>query len=178
MLDKVLGGLVGLVALLFALGFVLPDRAYVEREIIIKAPAEEVYGHISDLNAWDGWSPWTKIQQREKRAASGFNQHATSQLAGSALGVSAEEIIAVAPPGHVVARLGRGSMGEANAAFKLIPLSDGSTKVVWTYHANTREGVPVHLQPISTYLGYIAEPMLGPSYEEGLSNLKRIAEAG
>ena len=41
-----------------------------------------------------------------------------------------------------------------------------------------REGVPVYMQPISTYMGFFMDAMVGKDYEKGLANLKRAAEAG
>lgn len=171
MLDRILGGLVGFIAVVFALGFVLPDRAHVEREIVINAPPEKIYAHISDLNAWGDWAP-----EANERAHA--EQRLITQGFDLQISLNAEEVVAAAAPGHIVTRLDRGKMGEADAAFKLTPLSETRTKVVWTYHAKTRENVPVYLQPISTYLGYVMDPILGPSYEQGLANLKRVAEAG
>ncbi len=184
MLNKVLGGLVGFVAGLFVLGYVLPDRAQLHREIVVHAPADEVFALISDLGAWESWSPWQDngLQSSPTLTANhalgidGVGQRIRLRTEAPQIGGGVQEIVAIAAPGHVVTRLDLGVMGEADAAFSLTPLANGSTKVVWTYHANMREQVPVYLQPISTYMGYIVDPMLGPSYERGLQNLKRVAE--
>lgn len=179
MLNKILGGTIGLIAVLFALGFVLPDRAHLERQIIIEAPAEEVYALVSDFNAWDAWSPWAKMdpQAEYTLTGAGVGQRMTWRSDHPNVGDGAQEIVALAAPGHVVTRLDFGPMGVADAAFTLTPVSDDRTKVVWSFNSNMREQTPVHLKPLLTYMGYVMGPMLGPVYDEGLQNLKQAAEA-
>ncbi len=174
MLDKLLGAFLGLAAALFALGFVLPDRARVARAIVIDAPPEDVFALLANPGAWPAWSPW------QDTPSSGASANPSSIWGGDLirLSVDAEEIIALARPGHVVTRLDLGPIGGADAAFTLTPLSDGRrTQVVWVLHSNMREGVPFYLQPVATYMGYMASPLLGPACDDGLARLKRAAEA-
>lgn len=53
----VLFSLLLLVAGVEVAGFFLPDRIDLEREAVIEAPMETVYGRIADLEAWQDWSP-------------------------------------------------------------------------------------------------------------------------
>jgi uncharacterized protein YndB with AHSA1/START domain len=179
MLNKILGGIIGFIALVFALGFVLPDRAHLEREIIIEAPAEEVYALVSDFSAWEEWSPWAKMdpQAEYELTGAGVGQTMVWHSDHPNVGDGKQEIIALAEPGHVVTRLNFGPMGVADAAFTLTPITGDRTKVVWSFDSNMREGTPTHLKPVLTYMGYVMGPMLGPVYDEGLQNLKQAAEA-
>ncbi|WDI32998.1 SRPBCC family protein [Hyphococcus flavus] len=179
MLNKLLGGLIGFVAALFLLGYTLPDRTQFQREIIVDAPVEDVYSLISDFHEWEAWSPWSEVDQPTENVAveGGIGQQMIWHGGYPELAGSRHEIVALAAPGHVVTRLDLGPMGEADAAFSLSPLADGRTKVTWTYHAQKRENVPFYLQPIATYMGYLTTPLLSPTYEQGLANLKRAAEA-
>ena len=45
------------VVTLFALGFILPDRATVERSTTIEADQDTIFTLIGDFNNWDAWSP-------------------------------------------------------------------------------------------------------------------------
>ena len=93
------------------------------------------------------------------------------------VGNGAQEITALNAPNSVSAALDFGDMGRADATFTLSPAGDGTTKVVWGFDTNMREGVPIYMQPMSTYFRFFMEGMLGPQYEQGLANLKEVAEA-
>lgn len=49
--------------------------------------------------------------------------------------------------------------------------------MVWSLDSDMREGVPLLMQPISTYFGFLMDGMIGPDYETGLQNLKALAES-
>lgn len=180
MIKNILLGVVGLIVVVVLLGFVLPDRVHLEREATINAPQEEVYALISDFGAWDRWSPWAKIDPDAEYSFSGdgVGQRMEWKSDHPDVGSGAQEITAMDPPNSLTTFLDFGDMGQANAAFTLSPAEGGATKVVWSFDTNMREGVPVYMQPMSTYFGFMMEGMLGPQYEEGLANLKQAAEAG
>jgi hypothetical protein len=94
------------------------------------------------------------------------------------MGDGSQEITSLNPPAHVDYRLDFGPMGKATAAMRLEPQGDAATKVVWSFDSNAREGVPFLMKPLSTYMGFFMDGMLGKDYEKGLANLKRVAEAG
>lgn len=164
----------------FALGFVLPDQTHVEREIVINAPSEKIYALVSDFNAWDGWSPLAETNPYAELSLSGGGVGQRMEWRSNHLQMASgtQEIVAMAEPARMVSRISVNDMGAADAAFTLVPTDDGGTKVIWSFDSNMRDSVPIYLQPVATYLGYFADPMLGPAYEQGLANLKRVAEAG
>ncbi|MEO1137538.1 MAG: SRPBCC family protein [Pseudomonadota bacterium] len=180
MLKKVLGGIAIFLIAIVALGFVLPDKAHIEREIVINAPQEEVFTLISDFGEWDRWSPWAKLDPDAEYSysGSGVGQRMEWTSEHPEVGNGAQEITALAEPSRVVTALDFGDMGQAEASFTLEPAEGGATRVVWSFDSNMRKGVPVHMKPVSTYMGFFMDGFLGPAYEEGLANLKREAEAG
>ncbi|MGB8337762.1 MAG: SRPBCC family protein, partial [Burkholderiales bacterium] len=48
-----------------------PDSFRVERATIINAPPEKVFPIINDFHAWEGWSPWEKLDPNVKRSYDG-----------------------------------------------------------------------------------------------------------
>ncbi|MBT8471982.1 MAG: SRPBCC family protein [Marinicaulis sp.] len=180
MLGKILGG-IGLVLLvLIILGFVLPDKVHLEREIVIDAPQDEVYALVSDLGEMEKWSPWAKIDpdMTSTIAGEGVGQTMSWQSDHPNVGDGAQMITALDPPSQVKVDLDFGDKGLAKAALDLSPAAGGGTKVVWSFDTNMRDGVPFYMKPMSTYFGFMMDGMLGPQYEEGLSSLKELAEAG
>lgn len=180
MLGKILGGLAALIVILGALGFILPDKAHVEREIVINAPQEEVFALISDFNAWNAWSPWAELDPNAQYtitgAASGLGHRMEWTSDNPEVGAGSQEITAVDAPNSLSAHLDFGDMGKAEGSFALSPVG-GGVKVVWSLDANMREGAPIYMQPVYTYMGFFMDAMGGKDFEKGLAALKRVAEA-
>jgi len=177
MLGKILGGIAALIVAIIALGFILPDKVTLEREIVVNAPQEEVFTLVSDFNEWNRWSPWAQIDPDAEFSVSGegVGHRMEWKSDHKEVGNGMQEITALDAPNKVVTRLDFGDMGRADATISLTPVS-GGTKVVWSFESNMREGVPGLMKSASTYMGFFMDGMIGPSYEEGLANLKREAE--
>ncbi len=178
-LKRILQGAGATLAALFALGYVLPDRAYVEREIIIDAPAETIFALLSDFKSWKDWTPLAQIGPQA-------DYHTSGEGVGQMLEVKAaylpparmtQEIVAIAEPARLVTRTNLADLGEADSAFTLLPEPDGAVRVVWSFDSNLRDEAPFLLKPFWTYASYFAEPALGPASEQSLAELKRVAEA-
>ena len=177
MLKNVLMGLAGLIVILIALGFVLPDNAHVERSIVVNAPPEKVYALVADLNEADKWQPWAAMDAGITQEITGSGVGQKQSWKSKKLGDGSQEITSLNPPTHVDYALDFGAQGVATAAIQIEPADAGATKVVWSLDANMRKGVPIYMQPISTYMGFFMDGMIGKDYETGLANLKRVAEA-
>lgn len=167
-------------AALFALGYVLPDRAHVEREIVIDAPPEKIFALVSDLESWDAWTPLAEIGPQADYQTSGVGLGQILEVKSAHLAPArlTQEIVAVAEPARLVTRLNLAGLGGADSAFTLIPERDGAVRVVWSLDSNLREHAPLLMKPFWTYASYFAEPAIGPASEQSLANLKRVAEAG
>ncbi|MEM8935066.1 MAG: SRPBCC family protein [Pseudomonadota bacterium] len=179
MFGKILGGLAILIVAVISLGFVLPDRATLEREIVVAAPQEDVFTLISDFNEWEKWSPWADMDPNAtyELTGQGVGQRMSWESEMPEVGSGVQEIIALDAPNSMTTALDFGEMGRSKARFDLTPEGDG-VKVVWSFESNMREGVPLHMKPMSTYFGFFMDGILGPQYEAGLENLKAAAEVG
>ncbi len=179
MARNIIGAVIALVVILIVLGFVLPDKVTLERETVINAPQEDVYALIDNFEAWGAWSPWAHIDPDAEISISGAGVgHRMSWKSDHPkVGNGAQEITAMDAPNSLTTHLEFEGMGFADATFALSPAGDGATRVVWSFETNMRKGTPIYMQPISTYMGYFMDGMLGPQYEEGLANLKKAAEA-
>ena len=178
MLKKIIGSVFAVIAIVFGLGFVLPDAAHVERSVVVNAPPEKVFALVSDFNQWNRWSPWADLDPDTAYEISGTGVgHRMSWTSNDPnVGSGVQTVTAVDPPSRLVTRLEFGDMGKADATFSLTPEGDG-TKVVWSLDSKMREGVPFLMQPVSTYMGFFMDAMVGADYEKGLARLKSAAEA-
>jgi hypothetical protein len=177
LLKKLIGVLFALVVLVIAGGFLLPSTVHVERDILVDASPDQVFAFVSDFNAWDGWSPWAKLDPDADMTVSGSGLGQTMSWASEnpQVGQGSQEIVALEAPKSLQTHLEFGDMGMADATFTLLPEAD-QTRVVWSLDSDMREGVPLLTQPINTYFGFLMDSMVGKDYEIGLQNLKDLAE--
>ena len=86
------------------------------------------------------------------------------------VGTGSQEIIESETNELVRTRLDFGAQGEAYASFNLLPEATATT-VVWGF--TTDFGMDL----VGRYMGVMFDSWIGADYEEGLANLKKIAEA-
>lgn len=178
MLKKVIGSVAAALVVLVGLGFVLPDKAHVEREILIDAPTAEVFALVSDFNQWSRWSPWADLDPNAayEITGTGVGHRMSWTSEDPNVGSGVQTVTAIEAPSRLVTHLEFGDMGKADATFSLTP-QDGATRVVWALDSKMRAGVPVWMQPVATYMGFFMDGMVGKDYEKGLARLKAAAEA-
>lgn len=178
MLKKIIGSVVAVLAIVVGLGFALPDKAHVERDIVINAPPEKVFALVSDFNQWNRWSPWADLDPNAayEITGAGVGHRMSWTSKDPNVGNGVQTVTAIEPPSRLVTHLEFGDMGKADATFTITP-EGGSTRVVWSLDSKMRDGVPFLMQPMATYMGFFMDGMLGKDYEKGLANLKRLAEA-
>ena len=174
MLTYILIGLaVLLVVFLIAASF-RPDDLRVERSITISAPAALAFAQINDVHKWQEMSPYVK-----------YDTAATMSFSGPDAGVGA----CFAWDGNAKVGAGRMTIVESQpndlvrfkleffkpwactnaAAFTFRPTGSG-TEVTWAMHGKNKF--------ISKVMGLVMnmDKMIGRDFEDGLKNLKTIAE--
>ena len=176
-MKRILLGALALLAAVFVLGFVLPDKVHVERATTINAPRETVYALVGDFNRWNEWSPWADLDPDTTYTITGAGLG--SRMAWSSkdpdVGSGVQEIVGYEPPALMKTKLDFGDMGGGEATMMLTD-EGGVTKVVWSMETRMRKGVPFLMQPIGTYMGFFMDGMIGKDYEKGLAKLKAAAE--
>lgn len=178
MFRKIIGIVVASLAGLVALGFILPDKAHVARSVVVNAPPEKVFALISDFNQWSRWSPWADLDPNTvyEISGSGVGHRMRWTSKDPNVGAGVQTVTAMEPPSRLVTHLEFGDMGNADATMTLTPEGE-ATKVVWSLDSKMRDGVPLWMKPMSTYMGFFMDGMVGADYEKGLAKLKAAAEA-
>lgn len=162
---------------LLAVAFVAtrPAEFSVQRSAGIEAPPAAVYALVSDFRAWAGWSPWEKLDPAMQKTYSGAERGEGASYAwsgNSAVGEGRMTIVESVPDERVVIRLEflKPYASTSETRFEIAPRGAGSA-VTWSMKGE------------NDFLGKLAslfvdvEAMIGASYDEGLSALKRIAES-
>jgi carbon monoxide dehydrogenase subunit G len=86
------------------------------------------------------------------------------------VGNGRQEIVESEPPRRVRIAFDFGRQGSAAGSFTLRPEGEG-THVTWAFDTDLGSN------PLARYFGLVLDDMIGPAYEKGLANLKKVAEA-
>lgn len=151
-----------------------PDAFRIERSTSIKAPAEKVFALINDFHQWEAWSPWEKIDPEIKRTYSGALSGKGAVYAWSGnkdIGQGRMEIIESSSPASVVLKLDFITPFEAHNTVEFTLVAQGNSTTV----TQAMYGPSPFISKLMG-LFFSMEKMVGEKYEEGLANLKLIAE--
>lgn len=154
-------------------GFLLPSTYTVERAISIKAPTQNVFDLIGDLNTWPNWSPWQKSADTTLvYTFTGQPGFADSKLAWQGTNVGTGEITLTQtnPTDGVYYDIAAGGQTLANGYLRFLNKSDTLTRVAFTYTAT------LGWNPMQRFAGLFADGQVGPQFEAALLRLKNTAE--
>ncbi len=151
-----------------------PDSFRIERSARIAATPEQLHGLINDFHQFNRWNPWR------------LKDPATTDLYGPStvgvgarygweskeLGVGSMEITESTPGARVLLKLDFIKPFEAHnmAEFTLQAEADGATSVRWAMYG------PANFMSKLMNVVVGMEKMVGPDFEAGLANMKKIAE--
>lgn len=145
----------------------------IERSMAIDAPPEAVFRLVENFHRWTDWSPWEKLDANLNRTYSGAERGVGAVYAweGKKSGSGRMEITGAAPGSRIIIKL---DFIKPFAAHNISEFSfdrEGKgTRVTWAMTG------PVTL--VSRVMGifFSTEKFVGPQFEEGLANMKRLAE--
>lgn len=177
-MKRILIGLAAVVVLAAAavggLAALSPDLFRVERQVTIKAPAENIYVLLSDFRAWARWSPWEGRDGAMTRdyggALAGIG--ATYAWNGNAeAGAGRMEIVEAAAPSRLRIQIefSRPHVTSNIVEFSLVPTVDG-IRVGWAISGRN----PLMARVMRLFMDM--DGLVGRDFDLGLANLKREAE--
>ena len=174
MLKVILITVVAAVGLLLIYAATRPDNFRIERSVRIEAPPERVYGLIDDLHQFNRWNPFLRKDPAAQGTYSGTPSGKGARYAwqGEKVGVGQMEIVDTAAPANVTMNLDFIKPFEAHnmADFTLKPEA-GATQVTWAMYGPA----PFRSKLMQVFVSM--DRMVGKDFEDGLSNLKTLAEA-
>lgn len=166
--------IIALVVVLGVVGLLLPGQTYVERSTVINAPASVVFPLVNNFQEFNKWSPWAKRDPEAQYTFAGPESGVGAKFTWSSdnpqVGVGSQEIIESELNKKVRTFLDFGDMGTAYAQFTLEAVEEG---VALTWGFDVEHG----WQPVKRYFGLMMDKWVGKDYEEGLADLKRLAES-
>ena len=144
-----------------------------EKSIVINAPKEKVWQHVSSMNAFNEWNPWMKLDKNMKMTYTGNSGEVGDKYCWDSknndAGAGCQEIkeLVVNEKQKTEMTFIKPFEGQAISEIMLTP-EGNSTKVTWTMDTEQDPMMKI-MRPMMDY-------QMGKSYEEGLSNLKKLAE--
>jgi hypothetical protein len=170
--------LVALVLLLAGLAIFValqPDDYRLTRSTTIAAPAAAIFPHVNDLHRWEDWSPWAKVDPNAKVAFAGApaGQGAVFTWDGNdKVGAGTMTITESKPNERVTTRTDfvKPFAGTSHSDF-IFSEQGGQTAVIWTM-SGTQSFIGKAICLVMSM-----ERTLGPDFERGLAQLRRVSEA-
>jgi hypothetical protein len=170
-LLRILGGLAVLVLLLVLVAFALPRRYRVERSLVMNAKPEAVLAQVADLSAWKNWGAW---QERDPHMKLSYSTPATGVGAWSAWESKTEGngrmTITEQSAARITYRLEFPDYGMQSTGTMELQPQAGGTRVVWA------DAGDLGMNPMNRWFGLFLDRMIGPDFERGLANMKKLAE--
>ena len=173
-LKRLAIGLVLLIATFAVVVALQPDDYRITRSTVIAAPAAAVFAQVNDLQRWEDWSPWAKLDPNAKVTFSGpqAGQGASFRWDGNdKVGAGTMTITESKPNSRVATRTDfvKPFTGTSNSDFVFSQMGD-QTNVIWTM-SGTHNFIGKAMCLVMSM-----EKMLGPDFERGLAQLKQVAE--
>jgi uncharacterized protein YndB with AHSA1/START domain len=166
--------IVVLVAAVLIYAATRPDTFRVERAADIQAPPAEIFAILSDFRRSAEWSPYEQRDPDMRRTYSGApsGKGAIYEWDGDPnVGAGRIEITDSAPPDKLMLRLDmtRPMMVNNVVEYTLEP-NGSATRVTWAMHG------PVPFPAKVMHVFVDVDRMVGQDFEQGLANLKAVAE--
>lgn len=174
MLKYVLLGLAVILVGFLVVALFQPDDFRVSRSASFRAPASAVFAQIDQLQNWNAWSPWAKLDPEAKNTFAGPPGGVGASFAwagNSKVGEGVMTITESQPNELVRMRLEffKPFAGTNTTEFVFQPAGDQTT-VTWTMAGkNNFVG-----KCMSLFMD--CDEMIGGQFEQGFANLKSIVE--
>ncbi len=179
MVKKVLLGILVLLVVVIG-GFVAavamqPNEFSVTRSTVIEAPPEVVHAQVNDFHSWPAWSPWEKLDPNMERTLSepAAGEGAVYEWKGNDEVGHGKMTILESKPGELVKiklDFYKPMEDTSTVDFRFEP-QDGGTKVEWAMAGESN----IMFKAMCLFMDMDA--MIGGQFEQGLAEMKKVAEA-
>lgn len=152
-----------------------PNDFQIQRSITIKATPDKLFPLIDDLHNMQTWSAWEKVDPQMKRSYSGEASGIGAKYAWEGnreIGQGTMEIVESVTNSKVGLHMHFIKPFEGHATVDFTLEADGGETVA----TQTMRGTSTFLPKLMCTLFFNQDKMIGGKFEEGLANLKAIAE--
>jgi len=153
-----------------------PSDFKVTRSGIVSAPASAIFPHVNNLQKWEAWSPWAKLDPNAKNSFEGPSEGVGAKMSwagNNKVGVGSMTIMESRPDEFVQFKLEfQKPMQASNIAEFIFKPEGDQTAVTWT------------MSGTNNFMGKVmnlvmnCDKMVGGQFEKGLADLRAVVEAG
>ncbi len=165
--------LIGLIALLILLAFILPAKYDVTKSIVISSDISKCYDMVADLNNYRDWNPWSKMEPDAKKTITGTPKTIGHRYdwEGKKIGVGSLTVKRVDLNKTAELELEFlkpfKSLASDNWTFEQLP--NNQVKITWSNKGDLPAGMARLMGPMIT-------KNLGKQFEQGLNSIKENCE--
>ena len=171
-MKKFLYILLAMVALLVIIMLAMGKKYHFEKSIVINAPVERVYSHISSMKAFNEWNPWMDLDKNLKVTYSGTSGAVGDKYCWEGnkdVGKGCHEITGLQVNKKQANLMHFKEPFESDATGNIYLEAQGnSTKVTWDMDCEL--DYPMNLMKL------MMDSQMDDSYGKGLNKLKALAE--
>ncbi len=172
-LKRLLLALIILIVLLAVIGFLLPSKYHVERNVTMSAKPETIFPYLNNLKSWPDWTAWTTKKYPDMKTnftGPEAGVGATYNWEGQSIGIGSIKLTNSDPNTGINYDLDFDN-GKylSKGSIKMQPSGSG-VNVIWANEGDLGNN------PINRYFGLLMDRFMGPDFEEGLNNLKQKVE--
>jgi hypothetical protein len=175
MLKKIIIGVFALIFGFLVLAAGQPEEYEISRKLPMNVSPMVVFEEVNDLHRWQNWSPWEKIDPDMKKSYTGASSGVGASYAWAGNGQVGEGRMTIieSHPGRLV-RLKleflKPFKDTVNAELSFEPKGD-ETIVRWNMYGKRNF--------MGKAIGLVmnCDKIMGPQFEQGLADLKTVAES-
>lgn len=173
-LKWIFGSLLGFVIIILAIALMLPNEYAVSRTVTINAPVDKIYALVADPKEWKKWSVWNQRDPAMQMSYSGPTSGAGAgwDWQSKSEGNGGMKFTAAIENKKIDYELHFEGMGKPSSGALLLEAQTGATKITWSMHGTSEGNLMMKL------FAPFMDKMVGPDFQDGLNNLKKLAEQG
>lgn len=170
---KFIGGIILLIIVYAIVAMLAFGKDYhYEKSVVINAPKEKVWPHISSTRAFNVWNPFSKADKNvvitykgnAGEVGDGYHWKGNDEV-----GEGEQEVTAIVPYEKAASKLRFIKPWEGNATSDMIMASEGnSTKVTWTMNNE----LTTMMKPMKPFM----DMQMSKMFDQGFADLKKISE--
>lgn len=175
MIDIILILIVVAVIIVLVIAARQPADFRITRTGTISAPASAIFSHVNNLQNWEAWSPWAKLDPNAKNAFEGPSEGVGAKMSwagNNKVGIGSMTITESRPNDFIQFRLDfQKPMKATNTAEFAFKSEGDQTTVTWTMAGTNNL--------MGKVMGLImnCDKMVGGQFAQGLASLKAVVEA-
>lgn len=171
-LKRILIGLIFFIVIIIGLAYMMPNHYGVMRSIHINTSPDKIYPLIATPKEWKKWSVWNQRDPQMEMLFSGpeTGSGASWDWKSKSQGNGGMKFTRVAPNQVINYELSFEGMGKPSSGALTLEPESASTKVTWSMVGSSEGNFMMKL------FAPFMDKMVGPDFEDGLKNLKAVAE--